>query len=243
MARPCAYDWSQLDRSMLFGLVFELYDKVVGQPLPVQKFHDLVIRKIKRYMPIMSCKKTTSQVIKGWVYVGGAYYSDRDKQKLTSIELCLCYNPTDKIIKFTDRRFKRFCNGIADTILHEIIHMRQLRKRQFRHLPDFKSRVRKSKVRKEQEYLGNPDEIDAYSFNIACELDDKFAGQTDKIVKHIIYNRSCVPKSSSSFKMYLKAFEYQTHHTIIQRIKKRTIHYLPKARFGRPFRSCDWISR
>jgi hypothetical protein len=243
MARASAFDWGQLDRQTLFDIMYLIRERLVGQSIPVQKFHDQVIRHVKTYLPIMASKELDVKVEKTWVYVGGFYYSDKDKDRNKSIGLCLAYNPLDKNIKMTPRKFSRFCMGFADTILHEIVHMRQFRKRKFKHLPDYSSTASRTKQREEQEYLGHNDEIDAYAFNIACELDEKFGSNQKQIVSYLNENQKGLRRRHNSYRMYLKAFGHDHNHPVIQRIKKRVIYYLPKAIVGRPFRPSEWIGR
>lgn len=243
MSKTSSFDWSQLDRQTLFDVAYELQDKLVGQSLPVKKFHDTVIRHLKTYFPIKGSKMLDSTVEKSWVYVGGAYYSSLDEDKDKCIEVSLVYNPKDKHITLTNRRFYRFCIGIADTLLHEIIHMRQFRKRKFKTLPGYQSTASRAKQRQEQEYLGDNDEIDAYSFNIACELYEKFNGNQKLIVNYLNEDQKNLRRRHNSWRMYLKAFGHDHKHPVLRRVKKRVIYYLPKAEQGRPFRSCDWITR
>jgi hypothetical protein len=243
MTKTSAFDWSQLDRDVLYNIMYLLRDKLVNQPLSINRFHDTVIRQAKKYLPIKGSKQFNTEVIPNLVYVGGTYYSELDRDRSTSIELCLCYNPKDQLIKMNSQRFKRFCVGFADTILHEVIHMRQLRKRKFVHLPDYPSTATRLKQREEQEYLGNLDEVDAYAFNIACELDVKFNSDIKKIVGYLNEDQKGKRRSHNSYRMYLQAFGHNHNHPVIKRVKKRTIYYLSKTRQGKPFRQCDWINR
>jgi hypothetical protein len=134
------------------------------------------------------------------------------------------------------------CTTIADTILHEIIHMRQFRRRNFKELPDYASNAEKSKIREEQEYLGCSDEIDAYGFNIACELIDKFGKNKRQIVNYLNENQKGKKRRHNSWRMYLKAFEHDHNHPILQRVKKKVVRYLPAAEAGKPYRNKDWIN-
>jgi hypothetical protein len=243
MAKASSFDWSQLDRQTLFDVAYQMRDRLVGQSLPVKKFHDTVIRHLKSYFPIKAAKTFDIKVEKTWVYVGGCYYSDLDAEREHSIEINLAYNPKDKNITITARRFSRLCVSIADTLLHEIIHMRQFRKRKFKALPGYQSTASRAKQRLEQEYLGDNDEIDAYSFNIACELNEKFNSSQRKIVNYLNEDQKNLRRRHNSWRMYLQAFGHNHRHDVIQRVKKRVIYYLPKATAGKPFRSCDWIGR
>ena len=134
------------------------------------------------------------------------------------------------------------CTTIADTLLHEIIHMRQFRRRNFKQLPDYASNAEKSELREEQEYLGCSDEIDAYGFNIACELMNKFGKNNIQVVNYLNENQKSKKRRPNSWRMYLKAFEHDHNHPIIQRVKKKVVRYLPAAEVGKPYRNKDWIN-
>jgi asparagine synthase (glutamine-hydrolysing) len=45
----------------------------------------------------------------------------------------------------------------------------------------------------------------------------------------------------NSWRMYLKAFQHDHNHPIIQRVKKKDVRYLPQAYIGKPYRNKDWI--
>jgi hypothetical protein len=135
------------------------------------------------------------------------------------------------------------CVLFADTILHELMHMRQYRSRKFKELPDYASTAEKTEQREEQEYLGNPDEIDAYSFNIACELMDKFKGDEQQVIKYLSEDQKGLRRRHNSWRMYLKAFNHDHNHIIIKRVKSKVIRYLPQSRIGKPYRNKDWINR
>ncbi len=243
MTRVSSFNWSQVDRQTLFDIVYALKDKIVGQKLTIQQFHNSVIRRLKTFLPIKATRAFDPTVEKTWVYVGGCYYSYYDQERKPSIEVGLYFNPDDKYVTLTPRRFTRFCISIADTILHEIIHMRQFRKRNFKVLPGYQSTASRAKQKEQQEYLGDKDELDAYSFNIACELNEKFDGNQRKIVNYLNESQKGKRRRHNSWRMYLSAFSNDHRHPIIQRAKKRVIYYLPKASQGKPFRPSEWITR
>ena len=118
--------------------------------------------------------------------------------------------------------------------------MRQYRRRNFKSLPQYASTAARTKVREEQEYLGCTDEIDAYGFNIACELVTKFNGNQKSIIKFLNQDLKGL-RRKGCWMMYLTAFKHDHNHEIIKRLKKKIIRYLPRAYSGKPFKSCDWI--
>lgn len=243
MARSTKFDWSILDRSGLINYFGLIYPQIVNQTLTITQFHRIFKKHITAQLPVKVAKLTDTKVEFGWVYVGGMYYSDYDKKKQQCIELSLVYNPFESHITLSAKKFRRVCVILADTILHEIIHMRQYRRRKFKDLPDYASTAEKTEQHQEQCYLGGSDEIDAYSFNIACELMDKFNNDTKAVTRYLNENQKRLKRRPNSWRMYLKAFDHDHSHPIIKRVKTKVMRYLPHALEGKPYRNKDWIGR
>jgi hypothetical protein len=237
------FDWSMLDKNSIIEFVSLIAPKITNQEMTIAKFHRILASHLKTQYPIKVTKTSSTKVDFGWVYIGGTYYSDDDKLKKTAIEIVLSYNPFEEKIKMSTRRFKRMCAGIADTLLHEIMHMRQYRRRKFKYLPDYASTAEKQEQREEQSYLGNSDEIDAYSFNIACELMGKFHNDRQQVVNYLNEDQRGLRRRHNSWRMYLKAFDFDHEHRIIKRIKKKVVRYLPNAELGKPYRNKEWFIR
>jgi len=237
------FDWSILDRSSLIEYFYSLYPEICDQKLSVDRIHTRIAKHIKKYAPVRISKSKDVKVDEGWIWVGGTYYSDWDREKRQCIELVLVYNLFQDKIILTRRRYERMCYSMADTLLHEIMHMRQYRRRKFKDLPDYASTAAREEKRQEQEYLGNSDEIDAYSFNIACELIDKFRGNHKQAIDYLNENQKGKHRRHNCWRMYLKAFDHDHNHPIVQRVKKKVIRYIPHALNGKPYRNKDWINR
>jgi hypothetical protein len=219
-----------------------LSPEIVRQPLTIEQFHKKVTRLLKKYTPVRVRKSFSTKVDQGHVFVGGCYYSGYDEDYEKCIEVLFQYRTDEKIINLTAKRFASMCTTIADTLLHEIIHMRQFRRRNFKYLPDYASNAEKNEIREEQEYLGCSDEIDAYGFNIACELMDKFGKNRKQVINYLNENQKGKKRRHNSWRMYLKAFEHDHNHPILQRVKKKVVRYLPAAEAGKPYRNKDWIN-
>lgn len=240
--RRIYFDWSTVTRDYLFGILWESSVDIVGQKLPASKIFKILSSRIKHnQLPIKFSKKSSPEVEHGLLYLGGAYYSDYDRKKLPSIEVSVYYNPLDEHVCFTKTRFKNLCLLFADVILHEIIHMRQYRRRKFKSIPDYESYAENDQIRKDQEYFGCKDEIDAYGFNIACELLDKFKTE-EEVINYLGKQHRKGRLKSNCLRLYLKAFTYDNNHPIIRRLKKRITRYLSNARLGKPYKSPDWIN-
>jgi hypothetical protein len=243
MAVRSKFNWSILDRKGLIEFFWLLYPVLTGQEIKISKFHYTLTTHIKKYLPVKIAKKRDQKVAFDWVYVGGTYYSDLDQERQKCIELVFVYSTFQDTLNMPVARYRRMCGAMADTILHEMIHMRQYRRRKFKILPDYASSAEKTEKREEQEYLGGSDEIDAYGFNIACELMDRFKGNTDQAIQYLNEDQRGMRRRHNSWRMYLKAFDHNHAHPIIKRTKKKVIKYLPQAVIGKPYRNKDWIDR
>lgn len=237
------FNWSILDRESITSFMLSLAPEVVNVELSIVEFHKKITNHLKKLVPIRFKKGFNPKVDPNQCWVGGCYYSDRDREKTKSIELVFEYSLFEETICINSKRYRATCYTIADTLLHELIHMRQFRRRKFKILPDYASNAEKTELRMEQEYLGCSDEIDAYAFNIACELVGKFGFKESQIIKYLNENQKGKYRRHNSWRMYLKAFQHDHNHPIIQRVKKKVVRYLPQAYIGKPYRNKDWIDR
>ena len=237
------FNWSILDREGLVEYFWSMYPKICDQEISVAQFHSKLSKHIKTQLPVKILKARDPKVENDWMYTGGTYYSDDDRARRQCIELIFVYSTFQDNITISKRRFHRICYTIADTILHEVIHMRQYRRRKFKDLPDYASTAAREEKRQEQSYLGNSDEIDAYSFNIACELLDKFNGNQRAAINYLNENQQGLKRRHNCWRMYLKAFDHDHNHPVLQRVKKKVIRYIPHAMSGKPYKNKDWIGR
>lgn len=236
------FDWYSLDRNTLATYLCLIAPKIVNQQITPDKFHKIISKHLRNHIPLRVSRKVDPKVGKNMILIGGCYHSYYDRDHKISIEVMMVYNPNDEYLKINNSRFWKICCGFADTILHELIHMRQFRRRSFKYLPDYASTAEKTEQRQEQGYLGCSDEIDAYGFNIACELLDRYDNDPKAVINHLDTNQKGVRKRFDSWRMYLKAFNHDHDHIIIKRLKKKIIRHLPNAAIGKPYRNRDWIS-
>jgi hypothetical protein len=239
--KKISFDYSSLNRDLIALNLYELKSQIVKIPLTAFQIHQLLTKHLKKYYPLRFKKSYTDKKEQNIVYVGGIYHSWFDQDRKKCIELIFEY-PKQRKITLTTQKFSSLCYNVADTILHEVIHMRQFRRRDFKILPEYASNAEKTEVRQEQAYLGCSDEIDAYSFNIACELIDRYGYNQKRILKYLNENQKSKRRRPNTWRMYLKAFEHDHNHIIIKRVKKKIIRYLPQAENGRPYKNKDWIN-
>lgn len=241
-ARKIKFDWSSIDRNNLINLFKEIKKDVIGKKLTPYKLHRIISKHIKQHLPIKITKSLSSNVKSESVTVGGFYYSWLDRKKYRAIEIQFQFDMFAKYIKLSDYKFNKLATNFSDIVLHEIIHLRQFRSRNFKYLPEYPSTAESYKQRQKQIYLGDRDEIDAYAFNIACELSDRFGFNQNVIAKYLDINLNDNRKIKDCWKMYLDTFDYDHQHPVIKKLKSKVIKYLPNAELGKPFKNKEWIN-
>lgn len=234
-------NWSSIDRESLYSYFYSLNDKIVGKSLTTDQIHRHISKHIKKVLPIRIKKHIDAKILMGHIFTGGVYYSDYDKKSKPAIEVNFSYHPFDEKLKLTEYRWRKMSIRFADVVLHEMIHMRQFRARQFKDIPGYQSTVANTKDRKQQEYLGDRDEMGAFAFNIACEMLDRFDYDPKTISQYMDGNGANRHKNSWWY-TYLKAFDFNHEHKIIRRMKHKVLRQLENAYIGKPFKTTDWLT-
>jgi hypothetical protein len=237
-----SFNWSQLNRENLYSMLYRAGHDIVGQKLSIKTLHKRLGSHIKSCLPV-SIKKWQydHKQDRGFPYMGGSYDSVLDRYgKTRFIEIVLSYHPKDQEVKITNYRWRRLCSLFADTILHEIIHMRQYRSRNFKDIPGYESTAYYHKQRQDQEYYGHRDEMGAFSFNIACEMIDKF-GYDPVSIRNYMDNLTSRTKRGT-FTKFLATFDWDHDHIKVQQMKKKVLKQLEYAAIGRPFKTTTHLT-
>lgn len=241
MARR-AFNWSALDRNMLYSMLYELKSKIVDKRLPIAEIISIVSKHVKSHLPIKVTSSRFKPVKPGEVWIGGAYHSYLDNLgNKRFIEVELVFPTAADTMKTSLYRWERMCRLFADTVLHEIIHTRQYRARNFKDIPGYESTAYYAKDRREQEYYGHRDEMGAHSFNLAQELIDKFGFETSDIKEYL---DSPVPRRvrPNSWGRFMKAFEYDHSHPKVVQMKRKIMTQLENAYLGKPFKTANHLT-
>jgi hypothetical protein len=241
VANAKTVNWSALDSGTLYSCFFSLNKKIVGKSLTPDQINRIVSKHIKPLLPIKIIKKIEEDNMPGYIYMGGVYYSELDRKNKPAIELNLNYHPSDTKMTMSMGRWRRMSRRFAHIVLHEIIHMRQFRARNFKSLPGYQSTAELTSERKLQEYFGDRDEMGAFAFNIACELIDRFGYNPTVIKRYLDTNQACRHKNSWWYS-YLKSFDWNHNHKIIRRMKRKILAQLENAYIGKPFKTTDWLT-
>jgi hypothetical protein len=241
MVNPKYYDWSYLDRQLVMAF-FEMSRNNTIEVTHTPGSLANEFRKIFNFfeVPVKVKVKRGKEVKQNEVHVGGCYYVYDDKKSKKSIEISFHFNPLTEHVTLTPKRHRRVIRTISDTVMHEIIHMRQYRRRNFKDIPGYNSTAEYARLRNKQNYLGHNDEIDAYAFNISCWLIDNFKNKKD-MVEYLNKDHSDKRRMETTFVWYLKTFDHNHNHRVIKKLKKKIMYYLPYAELGKPYKTTDWL--
>ena len=235
------FDWSKLTCDNLYSMFYSLNSELVGKELSPNQIQKHISQHIKGHIPVKIKKYLYAPTTSGFIFMGGSYDSNLDKKHKPAIEINFNFNPTDQKLILTHYRFKCMAVRFANVVLHEIIHQRQFRARNYKDIPGYQSTAEYAKERKKQEYYGDRDEMGAYAFNAACELINRFGYDPTAIRLYLDSNR-CRRHKTSTWHDYLKTFDWDHSHTIIHRMKNLIMRNLKNAHLGKPFKTTKHLT-
>jgi hypothetical protein len=163
-----------------------------------------------------------------------AYYDpDEDEEGEIPIEVVLVFNPDDKLVTMDRNQWREFAAELIDYLQHEMIHQYQYRSRGYQPTRAYVSKAKDAEQKKQQEYLGNPDEIEAYAHNLASELERKTKGNLDQQLRLLRnFSGTAITRDqagrllSPSLYGYFKDFNFDTNHPVLKSLMKKTYQYV-----------------
>lgn len=148
-----------------------LEPKVLDQIFQVDDLIKLLGSFISNKFIVNVLHQRALEVEVGDIIIAANYDYTEDEFCKIAIELILVTHRQDEYILVDRELFDNFVLRVADSLAHELTHMRQYRARDFVDL-NYKSVDDLDVDDRELIYLSDPDEIDAYAVNIAAELND-----------------------------------------------------------------------
>ena len=151
----------------------------------------------------------------------GAEYDpglDEIKKKQFIIDFILNW-PKSTPITISPEMADQIAMDLLETLIHEYEHQRQFRSRRYRsHKNNYTSNHKDPDKRADQEYLGDPDEIDAYALNIAAR---------HYIMKYKLNITSTSKINSPDLKQYYKAFgkDHEVVKLLLKKVKANVKYY------------------
>lgn len=241
MARK-AFNWSLLDRDTLYSMLYQLKPQLVGKRLAIDEITSILSKHIKSHLPVRVTSERFKEAKPDEIWIGGMYHSDYDQKGWTRfIEVQFAFPCNVDTMKLKLNRFKRICVVFADIILHEVIHTRQFRARDFKSIPMYQSNAQYAKERKQQEYYGDRDEMGAHAFNMACDMIDKF-GWDPKAIAVYLDKKQPNYKRKNMWQRFLAAFDNNHSHPKVRQMKLKILRQLEYAYIGKPFHTNNYLT-
>ena len=158
--------------------------------------------------------------------LNAAYDPWDDEDEIDPYSLELLFNPKNKnSIKFSQDTLEEIKYRLIDALEHEMIHSVQYQRRDFKQQKGYRSNDR------EQSYLGNQDEIEAFAKNISSELlrhADK--EQAIDMIRKATSTTELRDKLgnllSPNLVGYLRAWDFNTRHPVIKKLLKKVYNYI-----------------
>jgi len=144
------------------------------------------------------------------VIVAGIYDCWNDSVGVPSIEISLCYHPEQQYFFLDLLDWPRLAFDFAECVVHEKIHQEQHRQR--KRFSKYRSFSIDESLKREQEYLGAGEEIEAYGFSIAADsiVNDrpwKMCDMYQVYATTFLDDPNVVTKLEKSIVKYLKQLE------------------------------------
>lgn len=140
------------------------------------------------------------------VIVAGIYDCWNDSAGLPGIEISLCYHPEQQYFFLNLLDWPRLAFDFAECVVHEKIHQEQHQQR--KKFTRYRSSSLDESLKREQEYLGAGEEIEAYGFSIAADS--------------VVNDRPW--KMCDMYQVYAKAFSNDLN--VVTKLEKSIVKYL-----------------
>ena len=204
---------------LLNGL-YNIYDKLEGQTVD----RKIIIRNIRRVVKYPHCNivgNATLGIASNALEVAGVYDAELDEEGCpTPIEVEIQFPKKKPTFTFNGSDFTRdhwseLCVDFASILGHEYIHLHQFRRRGFKWCKQYRSYNSHPRMKEQEEYYGDSDEVDAYAYIAATEM----AIQSFNLVKiepaHI--------ENTRVYKTYTRVFDKKS--PVVLKLKKKTQRY------------------
>lgn len=211
-------------RKQVLEIMEELRPDIVNQFLTTEELVFNYGRFVGTRFNVDVKHAETAQVEPNDIELNGYYDGGLDEFGDIPIELYLITNPMVEISLIDDNQFDLISRKIADTLSHEVIHMKQYRARDFLEVDtvdyyeipedDFEEDEEDSRS-----YLSHPDEINAYAYNIANELLDK--NDYSQVIEKLNKVSDIQIEDSVNLWAYIRAFDKNTSHPVIRKLIKQ----------------------
>jgi hypothetical protein len=167
-----------------------------------------------------------TQVDQNDIDLNGYYDGGLDEAGDTPIEIYLITNPMQDIVLLDSDQFDIIARRIADTLSHEVIHMKQYRARDFLEVETLEYNEFEDEEEENRWYLSSPDEINAYAYNIANELMDR--NSYSQVIEKLNKVKEISIDDSVNLWAYVQAFSKDVNHPVLKKLIKKVYKSLDR---------------
>jgi pyrimidine operon attenuation protein/uracil phosphoribosyltransferase len=201
-------------REQVRNICNDLKPQIVDQIFSIDNIVEVIGHFVAKRFRVSVLHAQAWEVDPTELNINAFYDPERDEQQKPSIELILVTNPNDSHLILDDDLWNLFVNRLADSLAHELIHMFQARSRNFLFVEHRQHRT--IALDENLVYLSDPDEIDAYAYNIATELRE----HPNPLSK--LTNPAAVSVNDSiNLWAYIQAFSKDIKNPVVKRLLKK----------------------
>ena len=212
---PKIYEQVELPtRGQVRNICNDLKIEIVDQIFSINDLVDRVGHFIARRFRVSVLHAQAWEVEPTELNLNAFYDPERDEKQKPSIELILVTNPNDTHLILDQELWDLFVNRLADSLAHELIHMYQARTRNFLYV-EHQAR-RNIQIDDNLVYLSDPDEIDAYAYNIATELREH-----PNPLSKLINPAAVSVNDSINLWAYIQAFSKDLKNPVVKKLLKK----------------------
>jgi hypothetical protein len=190
------------------------------------------IRKIVGPNVLITTDKS-SNVDPNDININAYYDPDEDENEGNPFEIMVVFPKDNPNVTMDKEGWREFATRVIDFLEHEMIHQAQYQSREFRTGRQYRSRHKDLITKESQEYLGNPDEIEAYAYNLSRELLRKTNNDYDRTMRLLKnFSRTAMTKDQAGRLLspnlfgYFKDFGFDTTHPVLKSLMKKTYQFV-----------------
>jgi hypothetical protein len=204
------------------------FDRFVNVPVTPKQLVTY-LRKMAGQSTVIT-SELSEDVDPNTITMSAFYDPEEELDDRRPFELVLIFNPNDKQVLMGKEDWQVFTEEVIEYLEHEMIHQAQYRSRGFLYNRKYLSNSKDPNIKASQEYLGHPDEIDAYSHTLASELLRKTKDYDSALRLLKNFARTAMTKDqagrflSTNLYAYFKDFGFNTTHPVLKKLIKKTYH-------------------
>jgi hypothetical protein len=204
-------------RTQLVKKMKPLGESLVNLIIPTEEIIERVGRYLSEQLRVNVYHSLSYKCPPETIIPSAEYFPELDSKRSTPIHITLISHPNNNTFLWDHSQCNHVLELLADTIIHEMVHMRNVRKRKFWQCSDHE-------YNDEMLILSDFDCIDAYAHNIADDIE-----HADEPWILIRQPSRVTLEQSISLWNYMTIFGHTTDHPTVRRLLKK-VHKLLEQR-------------